>query len=193
MTLKQPAAITDQLLAVPVGMTHIDKSQRLRQPGGTGRPTKEHWRTLNLRRVAALLILQHFLSRLQLWEFLHDHLPHEDGRTRIPTASALFVLLRNLLISPELLYSVGEWAARYELELLGLSDPRVAVLNYDRIGRALDRLFDADISTLVMKVAAHAVHQFDVCLDQLHNNSTSITFHGGSKSAERKWILRGRL
>jgi hypothetical protein len=87
-------------------MTHMDESQRPRYPGETARLKKEHRRTLNPRRVAALPILEHFLSRL--WEFLHNHLPHEDGRTRIPTASALLVLLRNLLISHELLYGVSE-------------------------------------------------------------------------------------
>jgi hypothetical protein len=105
----------------------------------------------------------------------------------------LFVLLRNLLISRELLYGISEWVTRHELELLGLSNTRVAVLNDDRIGRALDRVFDTDISTLVLKVAAHAVRKFDICLDHLHNDSTTITFHSGCESAERERILRGRL
>jgi transposase len=170
----------------------MDGPRRHRPPGETAR-SKGHGRSLNSRRIAALPILQHFLSRLRLREFLRDHLPHEDGRTRIPTATALLVLLRNLLISREPLYGVGEWAARHEPELLGLSDTRVAALNDDRIGRALDRLFDANISALALKVAAHAVREFDVSLDQLHNDSTTITFHGDYESAERERTLRGRL
>ena len=35
--------------------------------------------------------------------------------------------------------------------------------------------------------------QFDVSLDQLHNDSTTITFHGDYDSAERERTLRGRL
>ncbi len=155
--------------------------------------SKGRTRTLNSRRIAALPILEYFLSRLRLRDFLRDHLPHEDGRTRVPTATALLVLLRNLLISREPLYGVGEWAARHEPELLGLSDAQLAALNDDRIGRALDRLFDADIPTLALKVAAHAVREFDVSLDQLHNDSTTITFQGGYESAERERTLRGRL
>ena len=173
-------------------MTRMDEPQRPRQPGETAR-AKGRRRTLNSRRIAALPILEHFLSRLRLREFLRDHLPHEDGRTRVPTATALLVLLRNLLISREPLYGVGEWAARHEPELLGLSDAQLAALNDDRIGRALDRLFDANIPTLALKVAAHAVREFDVSLDQLHNDSTTITFHGDYESAERERTLRGRL
>ena len=52
-----------------------------------------------------------------------------------PRPRALLVLLRNLLISREPLYGVGEWAARYEPHLLGLSDTQLAALNDDRIGR----------------------------------------------------------
>jgi transposase len=150
-------------------------------------------RTLDSRRIAALPILEHFLSRLRLHEFLRDHLPSEDGRTRVPTATALLVLLQNLLISREPLYGIGEWAARHEPEFLGLSDTQLSALNDDRIGRALDRLFDANIPALALKVAAHAVREFDVSLDQLHNDSTTITFHGDYESAEREQTLRARL
>ena len=99
----------------------MDEPQRPRQPGETARSKKGRRRTLNSRRIAALPILNHFLGRLRLRAFLSDHLPYEDGRTRIPTATALLVLVRNLLISREPLYGVGEWAARHEPELLGLA------------------------------------------------------------------------
>jgi transposase len=171
-------------------MSH--RQERQRRPGERARSRRGR-RTLSSRRIAALPILDHFLSRLRLREHLHDHLPHEDGRTRVPTATALLVLLRNLLISREPLYGVGEWAARHEPELLGLSETQATALNDDRIGRALDRLFDAHISALALEVAAHAVREFDVSLDELHNHSTTITFHGGYESAERERTLRGRL
>ena len=171
----------------------MDEPQRPRQPGETARSKKGRQRTLNSRRIAALPILNHFLGRLRLRAFLSDHLPYEDGRTRIPTATALLVLVRNLLISREPLYGVGEWAARHEPELLGLASAQLAAFNDDRIGRALYRLFDANIPALALKVAAHAVREFDVSLDQLHNDSTTITFHGDYDSAERERTLRGRL
>jgi transposase len=170
----------------------VDDQQGRRQPGETAR-AKGRKRALNSRRIAALPILDHFLRRLRLREFLLDHLPHEDGRTRVPTATALLVLLRNLLLSREPLYGVGEWAARHEPELLGLSDRQLAALNDDRIGRCLDRLFDANVPALALEVAAHAVREFDVSLDELHNDSTTITFHGDYESADRERTLRGRL
>jgi transposase len=190
--LEGPAADTDLLAAGPEEITHVDEPRRPPVPGNTAR-AKGRRRTLNSRRVAALPLLNRFLERLRLSHFLRDHLPDEDGRTRVPTATALLVLLRNLLISREPLYGVGEWAAGYEPELLGLSDTQLAALNDDRIGRALDRLFEANIPALALQVAAHAIREFEVSLDQLHNDSTTITFHGSYESAERERTLRGRL
>ena len=50
----------------------------------------------------------------------------------------------------------------HEPALLGLSDEQLGTLNDDRVGRALDRLFDADVASLVLDVAAHAVREFGV-------------------------------
>jgi transposase len=144
-------------------------------------------------RVAALPILGHFLRRLRLRDFLHEHLPREDRRCRVATATGLLVLVQNLLISREPLYGVGEWAARHVPGRLGLTPEQLPALNDDRVGRCLDRLFDADIPSLTLAVVAHAVREFGVALDELHNDSTTITFHGDYEDADRERTLRGRL
>lgn len=149
--------------------------------------------TLTSARIGALPILDRLLRRLRLDEFLRDHLPREDRRSRVPTATALTLLLKNVLISREPLYGVGEWAARHDLHRLGLTDTSLASLNDDRVGRALDRLFDADIPSLALEVVAHAIREFGVDLDELHNDSTTVTFHGDYEAADRERTLRGRL
>jgi hypothetical protein len=144
-------------------------------------------------RVAALPDLDRFLRRLRLEEFLRGHLPPEDPRSRVSAATGLLVLVKNLLLSREPLYGVGEWAARHAPEPLGLTQAQLPALNDDRAGRCLDRLFDADIPSLALAVVAHAVREFGVGLDELHNDSTTITFHGDYESADRERTLRGRL
>jgi transposase len=143
--------------------------------------------------VGALPVLDRFLKRLRIEQFLCKHLPREDRRSRVSTATSLLLLVRNLLMSREPLYGVGEWAARHDTYWLGLSDEQLPALNDDRVGRALDRLFDADVAALALDVAAHAVDAFDVTLDELHNDSTTVTFHGDYENAERERTLRGRL
>ena len=160
------------------------------QPGKTARAAG---RTLHSCHIGVLPILDHFLQRLRLQQFLQDHLPREDRRSRVSTASGLLLLLKNLLVSREPLYGVGEWAARYAPGSLGLSPAQLPSLNDYRVGRCLDRLYDADIPTLTLAVVVHAVREFGVELDELHNDSTTITFHGDYESADRERTLRGRL
>jgi hypothetical protein len=73
---------------------------------------------------------------------------------------------------------MGEWARGYEPALLGLSTDEVATLNDDRVGRTLTRLFDADRANLVTGVVLDMVRHFSIDCSQLHNDSTTVSFHG---------------
>jgi transposase len=150
-------------------------------------------RSLNSYAIGVLPILDRFFDRLRLESFLRDHLGPEDRRCRIATSTGLLLLLKNLLVSREPLYGIAEWAARHVPELLGLGPDHLPALNDDRVGRCLDRLFDADIPTLTLAIVVHAVAEFDVELDELHNDSTTITFHGDYETADQERTLRGRL
>jgi transposase len=158
-----------------------------------GRIARAAGRTLHSYTIAALPILDRLFDRLRLEPILRDHLPREDLRSRIPTATGLLLLLKNLLISREPLYGLGEWAARHVPQLLGLGPDQLPSLNDDRVGRCLDRLFDADIPSFTLAVVVHAVREFAVELDELHNDSTTITLHGDYEAADRERTLRGRL
>jgi transposase len=149
-------------------------------------------RTLNSYRLGALPMLERILQRLRLEEFLRDRLPSEDPRTKIATATGLLLLIKNLLVSREPLYGVGEWAARFVPRWLGLSADELVHLNDDRAGRCLDRLFDSDIASLTLSVVTHAVREFTVELDELHNDSTTVTFHGSYDEAAEETTRRGK-
>jgi transposase len=137
-------------------------------------------------RVGLLPIVNHILQRLRLEETFRDYLPRADRRCRIDPATGLLILLKNLLLSREPLYGIGEWAARHAPDLLGLSHDQVAALNDDRVGRCLDRLFQNECGSLALLVATHAIREFAVALDELHNDSTTITFHGAYNDATQE-------
>ncbi len=89
---------------------------------------------LHSRTIGALPIINRLMQRCRLQEILWRHLPAEDGRNRIDTASAILLLVRNILISREPLYGVGQWAAAFVPELLQLREDQLKSLNDDRVG-----------------------------------------------------------
>jgi transposase len=78
---------------------------------------------------------------------------------------------------------------------LGLRKGDLDHLNDDRVGRSLDRLFQANVPELVLDVVRHVVREFDVSLDELHNDSTTVSFYGAYEDAseEEKRGKRTRL
>lgn len=139
-----------------------------------GRPK----RRVESRTWGALPLVNAFIGRLQLDEILGGYLPSRDRRQKLPPARAIGLLVRNLMISHRPLYALSEWAGPREPALLGLTVPQMEILNDDRVGRALDHLFMADRASLVMDVVVRAVREFGLKLRELHNDSTTITFHG---------------
>ena len=128
--------------------------------------------------LGALPVVNPFLRRLRLAEILSAYLPSGDSRQKLAPSRAILVLLRNLMVSREPLYGVGAWATPFEPSLVGLTRDEVALLNDDRIGRALEGLFDADRPSLVLRVVVQAVREFGLRLSRFHNDSTTISFQG---------------
>lgn len=146
---------------------------------------------LESRNIGALPIVNHFLERLAFSELLVEHLPVANTRAKLKPVEALGVLVRNLITSRHPLYSQCEWAESRVPELLGLRPEQVALLNDDRIGRALDCLFDADRCALLTDFVVHMVKEFGVQLEQLHNDSSTITLQGRYKEADGRRV-RGK-
>ena len=93
------------------------------------------------------------------------------------------MVVRNLVLGHQPVYALAEWAAAFDPALLGLGTGEVGLLNDDRIGRALARLFDADHASLLTRLALRAIDRFGLDTSQLHNDSTSITFAGAYAEA----------
>jgi len=134
--------------------------------------------------LGALPVIDRFLTRMDLAGVLARWLPAGDARTTLSVAAVIGVLVRNLCVEREPLYGLAQWAGRFEPGLLGLGSGESELLNDDRVGRALDALFDADRGSLLTGLVLHAIREFSVDTSQLHNDSTSIVLHGDYHAAE---------
>ena len=146
---------------------------------------------LSSERLGPLPLINHFIQRLRLEALLDRHVPTTDRRCAVPHAKALGVLVRSIIVEREPIYRQQETALGFAPSAFGLSAEEMAHLGDDRIGRALDRLFDADRAALLTEVILAAGREFEIAFDQLHNDSTSVAFCGQYKAASGRSI-RGR-
>jgi transposase len=146
---------------------------------------------LDTQRLGALPLLNHFLTRLGLEATLDRFVPRRDRRTPLPPAKALGVLLRSILVERDPIYRQQETVWGFAPEAFGLTKRQVEALRDDQIGRALDRLFDADRGSLLTEVVVAMRRRFRVHFDELHNDSTTVRLTGQYPAARGRSI-RGR-
>jgi transposase len=141
------------------------------------------------RQLGALPIIDHVCGRLGLVELLEAVVPHDDARLRLAPATAIGVLVRNLALAREPVYGLGRWAAQFDPRPLRLAEDEAGLLNDDRVGRVLARLFQADRASLLTRLVLDAIERFSIDCSQLHNDSTSVTVTGRYRGADGR--LRG--
>lgn len=136
-------------------------------------------------------ILRHFLGRMSFASIVASCL----GRAReglLDHGQALGVLVQNILLSPAPLYRIAEWAAPIEAAALGLTEAEKGSLNDDRMARALDALSSLQGKSLFFRLAVHIIQQFELDTRRIHNDTTTVTFHGRYEgSVEEPRITRG--
>jgi transposase len=139
---------------------------------------------LDSQMLGPLPIINAFADRLGLAGLLETFLPHDDARLKLAPATAVGVVIANLVIHRRPVYALGEWAAPYDPALLGLAAGEAELCNDDRVGRVLARLFDADRASLLTRLVLDAIETFSIDVSQLHNDSTSISFAGSHAAAD---------
>ncbi|MPZ63200.1 MAG: DUF4277 domain-containing protein [Propionibacteriales bacterium] len=138
---------------------------------------------LSSQRLAGLPLVNHFWDRAGLPALLARYLPAADARVRLAPAAAVRLVVTNLLLGRRPLYGLGEWIVAFAPGQLGLSFAELDAVNDDRVGRALEQLFDADRASLLTELILGVLTEFGIDTAELHNDSTSISVHGVYHSA----------
>src|SRR5215813_3766064 len=128
-------------------------------------------------RVGALPILNCIIARMGLAEELSLALNNPGY------AEALQALIKNILVERNALYAVGEWAALYDTGLVGQDK-----IGDDKLGRAFDRLFAADRATLQTRIVLAVMNGFDLKMEQIHNDTTSVMVRGAYDGQNAKAV-----
>jgi len=127
-------------------------------------------------------ILLHFLDRMGLARIARSCLatPREG---LLDHAQTLAIFIQNIILSPAPLYRLGEWAAPVDPAALGLSATEKNSINDDRAARTLDALVSAQARNLFFLLALHVIKQFELDTSRVHQDTTSVTFHGAYESS----------
>src|SRR5664280_1777804 len=140
--------------------------------------------TLESQNLGCLPIAGFFLTRIGLADHLQAYLANDDARLRLTPATVIALVVRNLVVGHRPVYALGEWAGAYDPGMLGLAAGDAEMLNDDRVGPALDKLFDADRASLITATVLAVIADFDVATTQLHNDSTTVTVTGSYPDAD---------
>ena len=125
--------------------------------------------------VGALPLVVPVLQRLELAAIVDRACPMR-GRARLTHGEVIAALVANRLTAPAPLYDVAGWADAYATnEWLGTPG---ALLNDDRLGRALDALAPR-LDEVASAVALAAIAAFGADAARLHWDFTSVAFCGG--------------
>lgn len=145
-------------------------------------------------RLGPLPLLNHFLDRSGVLEILEKHVDGDarSHRSAVSHTQALGVLLRSIVVEREPVYRQQETAVSFAGGLFGLSTADLSHLTDDRIGRALERLFDVDRAALLTEVVVTLARRFGVRFDRLHNDSTSVSFCGQYRAASGRSVRARR-
>lgn len=115
----------------------------------------------------ALPLVDRFLQKLELPKLLAQVIspPHY--------VAALQLLVKSVLLQPNALYRIGAWAQNFDPVWMPAGH-----FGDDALGRALDRLFQADRASLLTSLIIQAIQAFRIETAQIHNDSTSVKFSG---------------
>jgi transposase len=128
------------------------------------------------KQVDVLPMVKYFMDQLDLVNIFTKYVPASAG-SHADHAQCLCILIANIICDNKPLYKVQEWLHQYSDGLL--EDPvEASLFNDDRHARTLSALFKSDRHSQMTEITSNAIEVHQLLTDQIHNDSTSVTFIG---------------
>jgi transposase len=134
-------------------------------------------RTLKRLQVGGLPLLHAIARRMRIKEILFKYIP-AHGNEDIPAVETLMLLVYNLILGKDPLYELQEWVESIDFRCINNEDYENVEFNDDRFGRVLNKLFLVDRASLMTELVVFFVEEFNIVLERISNDSTSIKAFG---------------
>lgn len=136
--------------------------------------------------VDVLPLVKHYMDQLDLINLFTKYVPAAPG-SLADHAESLCILTANIICDNKPLYKVQEWLGQYSDDL-GKEPEEATLFNDDRLARALSALFRADRHSLMTDVSGNAIATHNLLTDEVHNDSTTVTFIGKYDNPEEQAV-----
>ena len=122
------------------------------------------------------------MEQLGIVPLFDKYIPNSNGAD-IPPSQVLSMMVMNIMNSATPLYRVEDWLHD---PMDGIAEKRIHAAKYndDRLARNLDLAFYADRSSFIAELSANAIRVHQLITNEMHNDSTSITFIGAYKKVD---------
>ena len=134
-------------------------------------------RRLKRLQVGALPLLHAIGERMRLKEVLYRYIP-AHGNEDIAAVESLMLLVYNLIVGKDPLYELQQWTESIDFRCIHTAAYEKVKFNDDRFGRVLDKLYSTDRASLMTEVVLCFVNEFNIALERLSNDSTTIKAFG---------------
>jgi len=134
------------------------------------------------KQVNVLPMVKHFMDALDLFSLFKKYAPVALD-SLADHAESLCILTANIICDNKPLYKVKEWLSNYSDGIVDES-LEANLFNDDRLARALSALFHADRHSLMTELSSNSISVHKLLTDEIHNDSTSITFIGDYKNPD---------
>lgn len=134
------------------------------------------------KQIDVLPMVKHYINELKLYEIFDRLIPQKNNEHMAP-AQVLCMMAMNIICASHPLYRFSEWLSGY---LDGMAEEKVNASKYndDRLGRCLDKLFETDRSSIMTELSGNAIKVHSLETNDVHNDSTSVTFTGEYEGVE---------
>jgi transposase len=134
-------------------------------------------RTLKRLQVGGLPLIHAIAQRMRLKDILYKYIP-THGNEDIPAVETLMLLVYNLIVGKDPLYELQQWVESLDFRCINNEGYENVEFNDDRFGRVLNKLYLVDRASLMTELVVFFVKEFDIAVEQLSNDSTSIKAFG---------------
>lgn len=127
--------------------------------------------------IGAHPIIQHFIEKLKISDIIGSYMSH-DVRMKMSIEKTLTVLIHNILTTHTPMYEISDWLKPIDEGNVGLEHNESLLINDTRVGNALEKFYEGRHKDVFFRLALRAIKLFEIECNQIHQDTTSITFAG---------------